>query len=73
MRCFRYGYFCLGTTASKWITLRQTWVGISDMRAWSKTDHGVDLSKLYTTSRHLLDFERESDPWVDETLNWWDG
>ena len=42
------------------------------MGTWSKKDHGVDLSKLYTTSRHLLDFERGSDPWVDETLNWWD-
>lgn len=42
------------------------------MGMWSNKDHGVDLSKLYTASRHLLDFERGSDPWVDETLNWWD-
>jgi len=39
---------------------------------WSQNDRGADLSGLYATSRHLLDFERGSDPWVDETLNWWD-
>jgi len=50
----------------------QTWVGISDMKEWSKIDRGVDLSKLYTALRHLLDFERGRDPWVDSTLNWWD-
>ncbi|KAF9647353.1 hypothetical protein BDM02DRAFT_3261766 [Thelephora ganbajun] len=49
----------------------QTWVGISDMNEWSKTDRGVDLSMLYTALRHLLDFERGKDPWVDKTLDWW--
>lgn len=41
------------------------------MNEWSKTDRGMDLSMLYTTLRHLLDFERGKDPWVDTTLDWW--
>ncbi|KAF9778158.1 hypothetical protein BJ322DRAFT_1025249 [Thelephora terrestris] len=50
----------------------QTWVGISDMSEWSKTDRGVDLSMLYTALRQLLGLERGRDPWVDVTLDWWD-
>jgi hypothetical protein len=42
------------------------------MEQWSKTDHGIDLSMLYIAVRHLLDFERGKDPWVDTTLSWWD-
>ena len=65
--------FPLRSATSKLTTSQQTWVGISDMKEWSKTNRGVDLSMLYTALRHLLDFERGRDPWVDETLKWWDG
>jgi len=49
----------------------QVYVALSAMLTWAMTDDEVDLSSMYDVLRQQ--FQNPDDPWVKETLQWWDG
>ena len=40
------------------------------MLTWGMTDDEVDLSSMYDVLRQQ--FQNPDDPWVKETIRWWD-
>jgi len=40
------------------------------MVTWGMTDEEVDLSSMYDVLRQQ--FQNTNDPWVRETIQWWD-
>jgi len=50
--------------------LRKVYVALSNMIGWKIEDEEVNLSLLYDLLRRQLC--NSDDPWVKETLQWWD-
>ena len=50
--------------------LEQVYIALSDMITWGMKHEEVDLSLLYDLLRQQL--RDGDDPWVKETLQWWD-
>ena len=49
----------------------QVYVALSAMLTWGMMDEEVNLSSMYDVLRQQ--FQNPDDPWVKETLQWWDG
>jgi len=48
----------------------QVYVALSAMLTWGMMDEEVNLSSMYDLLRQQ--FQNPNDPWVKETLQWWD-
>lgn len=70
-------YTAIQVTSTPWaavprsdrVTCEQVYVALSCMEEWNIKDQEVDLSLMYDLLREQ--FRDPDDPWVKETLGWW--